>query len=190
MKNCSHIFKDFTLCHRIIKETGQDLIKKILDLIISRLTGIIFCFHQTQTPENPITLFWKSLNLYLTLNLWLTLGLQISISIKNQFLSKIIKLKDPCKKGSPYKIQVIQKLFINTIKKSEQFYFTRFFQENVKDIKNMWERIKKIISSNDSNHTFPSANNEASTNPTPTANVFNSYFAKYAIDVQSSIRFS
>ena len=48
---------------------------------------------------------------------WITHGLQKSISIKNQFLSKFIKLKDPNKKGSPYKIQAIQKSFINSIKK-------------------------------------------------------------------------
>ena len=48
---------------------------------------------------------------------WITPGLQKFISIKNQFLSKFIKLKDPNKKGSPYKIQAIQKSFINTIKK-------------------------------------------------------------------------
>ena len=32
---------------------------------------------------------------------WTTPGLQKSISIKNQFLSKFIKLKDPCKKRKP-----------------------------------------------------------------------------------------
>ena len=48
---------------------------------------------------------------------WMTPGLQNSISTKNQFLSKFIKLKDPCKKGSPHKIQAVQKSFINTIRK-------------------------------------------------------------------------
>ena len=33
--------------------------------------------------------------------LWITRGLQNSVSIKNQFLSKFIKLKDPCKKRKP-----------------------------------------------------------------------------------------
>ena len=42
---------------------------------------------------------------------WITPGLETSISIKNQFLSKFIKLKDPCKKGSPHKIYSIQKRF-------------------------------------------------------------------------------
>ena len=43
------------------KETGQDLIKKILYLIISQLNGITFCFYLTQTLKNPIKLSLKSL---------------------------------------------------------------------------------------------------------------------------------
>ena len=50
-----------------MKETGQDLIKKILYLIISQSNGISFCFHLTQTLTNPIKFSWKSLSLYLTL---------------------------------------------------------------------------------------------------------------------------
>ena len=87
-----------------MKETGQDLIKKILYLIISQLNGIIFCFHLTQTLKNPIKLSFKS---YLTPMYfyalkdkpWITPGLQKSISIKNQFLPEFIKFKDPCKKS-------------------------------------------------------------------------------------------
>ena len=102
-----------------MKETGQDLIKKNLYLIISQLNGIIFCFHLTQTLKNPIKLSLRSfleslLDTYAPLKKisknklkfkdkpWITPGLQMSISIKNQFLSKFIKLKDPCKKkGKP-----------------------------------------------------------------------------------------
>ena len=57
----------------------------------------------------------------------------------------------------------------------------------------MWRVIKKIISSNNSNHNFPAAitvNNETITNPSDIANTFNNYFAKVAINIQSSIRFS
>ena len=57
----------------------------------------------------------------------------------------------------------------------------------------MWRGIKKIISSNNSNHNFPTAitiDNETITNPSDIANAFNNYFAKVAIDIQSSIRFS
>ena len=54
----------------------------------------------------------------------------------------------------------------------------------------MWKGIKKIISSSNSNHFFPIAINETITNPSDIVNTFNKYFAKIAIDIQSSIRFS
>ena len=57
----------------------------------------------------------------------------------------------------------------------------------------MWRGTNKMISSNNSNDIFPTAitvNNETITNPSDIANAFNSYFAKVAIDIQSSIRFS
>ena len=57
----------------------------------------------------------------------------------------------------------------------------------------MWKEIKKIISSNNSNHIFPNAitvNNKTITNQSDIANAFNYIFAKVAIDIQSSIRFS
>ena len=57
----------------------------------------------------------------------------------------------------------------------------------------MWKRIKKIIPSINSNHTFPTAikvKNETFTNPSDTANAFNNYFAKVALDILSSIKFS
>ena len=57
----------------------------------------------------------------------------------------------------------------------------------------MWKGIKKIISSNNSSHIFSTAikiDNETITKPSDFANSFNNYFAKVAIDIQSSIRFS
>ena len=57
----------------------------------------------------------------------------------------------------------------------------------------MWRGIKKITSSNNSNHMFPTAitvNNKTISNPSEIANAFSNCFAKVAIDIQSSIRFS
>ena len=57
----------------------------------------------------------------------------------------------------------------------------------------MWRGTKKIISSNNSNHIFPTAiavNNETITNPSDIANAFNNYFLKLQINIQSSIKFS
>ena len=58
----------------------------------------------------------------------------------------------------------------------------------------MWKGMKKIISSNDFNHTLPTAipmNNETITNPSDVSNGFNNYWLQLLLtDVQSSIRFS
>ena len=56
----------------------------------------------------------------------------------------------------------------------------------------MWKAIKKMISSNNSNHVFPTAitvNNKIVTNPSDIF-VFSNYFAKVAVDIKSSVRFS
>ena len=68
-------------------------------------------------------------------NLWINSGLKKSLSIRDQFELKFIRLKYPNKK-SPHKIQTIRKFFVNNIKKSKQFYFK----------KTKWKEIKKIIS--------------------------------------------
>ena len=52
-----------TSSSKYMKETCQNLIKKILYLNFFLLTKIIFCFHQT----NIIKVFLKSLSLYLTI---------------------------------------------------------------------------------------------------------------------------
>ena len=45
-----------------MKGTGQDLIKKILYLVISQLNGIIFCFHLTEKTEKPYNTFLEKFN--------------------------------------------------------------------------------------------------------------------------------
>ena len=57
----------------------------------------------------------------------------------------------------------------------------------------MWRGIKKIISWNNSNHIFSTAitvDKKTITKPSDIGNAFNNYFAKVAIDIQSSIRFT
>ena len=76
--------------------------------------------------------------------------------LKSNFSQNLLNRKTLAKKGSPHKIQAIKKSFIffKLIKKSVQWYFIRFFQENIKDLKNMWKGIKKITSSNNSNYPY------------------------------------
>ena len=82
---------------------------------------------------------------------------------KNRYLLKTISCqnffnwKTLVKKGGPHKYKKYRNILSTLLKKSKQFYFTRFFQENIKDLKNIWRKIKKIISSNNSNHICPTA---------------------------------
>ena len=99
-----------------MKETDQNLIKKLLSLIIFQLTGIIWCLDQTGTLIYYTKLSLKTSSTCLHLcpsknisknklkfkcKLWITSGLQRSISIKNHYLSKFLRLKYPSKKIKP-----------------------------------------------------------------------------------------
>ena len=78
-----------------MKATGQDLIKKILYLMISQLIGIIFCFHQTPTLKNSLKLSFKIFSLYFTLALYLpeiNTREEHNINEHNIILIKILKL--------------------------------------------------------------------------------------------------
>ena len=75
----------------------------------------------------------------------------------------------------------------------KQFYFTRFFEEIIEDLKEMWKGMKKIISLNNFKHTFPTnvtINNETFTYHYDIANTFHNYFADASVDTRWSIRFS
>ena len=79
------------------------------------------------------------------------------------------------------------------IKKKQTIFYTRFFQENIKDLKNMWKGIKKKISSKNFHRAFAAAvivNGETITNSSDIANVFDNHFTKVAIDFPSSNKFS
>ena len=116
---------------------------------------------------------------------------------KNRYLLKTISCqnffnwKTLVKKGGPHKYKKYRNILSTILKKSKQFYFTRFFQENIKDLKIFGE--EERMSSNNSNYIFPTTttvNKEAITNPSYNDNAFNNYLAKVAIDIQSYIRFS
>ena len=51
-----------TLNSIIMEEAAQDLINKILYLIISQLTGIIFVLHLIKTQKKPMKLSFKNLD--------------------------------------------------------------------------------------------------------------------------------
>ena len=118
---------------------------------------------------------------------WITPGLQKSILIKNKFLAKFIKLKEPTLKNEAHtKYKLYRNLLATLLKRSKHTYFSSFFQNHINDLQNTWKGLKKIISLKDSSSTVPSAiikDNISLTNPKNIAHAFNNYFSKVATGI-------
>ena len=74
--------------------------------------------------------------------------------------------------------------FLSTvIKKSKKEYYTKFFRNNMNNIKNTWKGTKNLISwkqsASPSIHLL-SEDSETVTNPEKIANIFNDYFSTIA----------
>ena len=79
------------------------------------------------------------------------------------------------------------------MKKSKQNYFTKYFESNIKNLKNTWKGIKRIISLKNSASSSPNllnVNNELANDPLKIANVFNNYYSSGGEKTQSKIKFS
>ena len=76
------------------------------------------------------------------------------MSITNYYFSKFSKLKDHhIKTEAENKDKKYRNLISALLKWSKQSYFTKLFQDNIKDLKNTWKVIKRVIS----NQTSPNA---------------------------------
>ena len=112
---------------------------------------------------------------------WISSGLQKSISIKNSIFKKYINKKDPdIKEELHQKYKNYRNTIATLMKKSKQNYFTKYFETNIKNLKNTWKGIKSIISLKNSTSSSPNVinfNNELTSDPLKIANVFNNYFS-------------
>ena len=79
------------------------------------------------------------------------------------------------------------------MKKSKQNYFTKFFENNLKNLKNTWKGIKSIISKKSpfsNSLTLLTFQNENIDNPERIANIFNNYFSTIGEKTQAKIKHS
>ena len=79
------------------------------------------------------------------------------------------------------------------MKKSNQNYFTKSFENNLKNLKNTWKGIKSIISMKSSFSNTPTLltfQNENIDNPERIANIFNNYFSTIGEKTQAKIKHS
>ena len=107
---------------------------------------------------------------------------------------KFIKSNDINQKNEIHiKYKQYRNLISTLLKRSKCLYFTKFFNDNLNNLKNTWKGIKNLISLKNVSHSSPSSiyyNNKTVTSPFEIANAFNNYFSNIALDIQSSIKYS
>ena len=123
-----------------------------------------------------------------------TQGLQNSIKKKNNIYSKFVKCKNQkLKEFYHNNYKTYRNLLSTLLKRAKEKYFTKFFNENIKNIKKTWIGIKSLVSMKHKNNDTPSIirNDEKYINdPIAIANTFNNFFTSIAETVQSKIKFS
>ena len=78
---------------------------------------------------------------------WITLGLQKSISIKISLFAKFIKSNEFNQKNEIHiKCKQYGILISTLLKRSKRSHFTKFFTDNLNNLKNTWKGIKNLIS--------------------------------------------
>ena len=105
------------------------------------------------------------------------MAVQKSISIKNKLFSDYINKKDLSQKTEVhFKYKSYRSMLSTLMKKSRQNYFTKFSENNLKNLKNTWKGIKIIISMRSSFSNTPTLltfRNKNIDNPEGIANIFN-----------------
>ena len=88
---------------------------------------------------------------------WITLGLQKSISIKNSLFAKFIKSNINQRNEMHIKYKQYRNLVSTLLKRSKCLFFTKFFNDNLNNLKNTWKGIKNLISLKNVSHCSPSS---------------------------------
>ena len=91
------------------------------------------------------------------------------------------------------KYKQYRNLISTLLKRSKHLYFTKFFSDNLNNLRNTWKGIKSLISLKTASHSSLSSiyyNNKTVTSPFEISNAFSNYFSNIALDIQSSIKYS
>ena len=120
--------------------------------------------------------------------------MQNSSKKKNNIYSKLVKRKSQkIKELYHNKYKTYSNLLSTLLNKAKEKQSTKFFNENIKYIKNTWIGIESLVSTKHKNNDTPSIfrNDEKYINdPIAIANTFNNFFTSTAETAQSKIKFS
>ena len=88
---------------------------------------------------------------------WITQGLPNSNEKKNNIYSKFVKCKNQkLKEFYHNNYKIYRNLLSTLLKRAKEKYFTKFFNENIKNIKKTWIEIKSLVSMKHKNKDTPS----------------------------------
>ena len=114
----------------------------------------------------------------------ITSGIRISIKREHNLFSKFIKCRDKARKLSLHnEYKSIRNRLNIIIEDSKKQYYTKFFTENSKNLKKVWQGIKEIIHLKSKNSSSPKCIIQGAnsiTDPKILAENFNSYFSTIA----------
>ena len=115
--------------------------------------------------------------------------------MKNKLLTNFINAKGPILKEE---FQINYKKYRNSLstvmKKNKQAYYDKYLERNCNNIKNIWKRIKSLISQKTVVSSVPTVlsldNGATIANPYDIANTFNNYFASIFEIAKKGIKYS
>ena len=124
----------------------------------------------------------------------MTPALQKSIYIKNKIFKNYIKKQELSQKSELHNNYKIYRNLISALmKRSNQNYYSKYFESNLTNIKNTWKGIKSVISMRNSSSITPTlltVQNETVDNLKRIGNIFNNYFSTIGKKTQPKIKYS
>ena len=122
---------------------------------------------------------------------WITKGIKRSIKNRDWIYKKFIKEKDPTIKSIIYnRFKFYRNNIVKLIRKAKINHFKNFFNNNMRDSKNIWKGINQLITSKASTNSTKISlkiNNTTENNPAILANEFNNFFTSVAENVRKNI---
>ena len=125
---------------------------------------------------------------------WLTKGILKSLKKRRDLHSRFLRAKTIENKQSLYgRFKLYRNMLVTLIRKSKQNYFSKYFSDNVKNLRETWKGIKNILQMKNNVDPLPTCildKGLSITDPSEIANTFNDYFSSIGETLQSKIHSS
>ena len=118
---------------------------------------------------------------------WISDYILERISLKNKFLQRSAKCKNPLEKNILYnRYKDLKNYITNLVRNGKKEFYKNYFDENKKNMKKIWQGIKDIVNIKNKNFDQPSCiqnGDKTVTEPLEISNSFNKYFTSIADNI-------